>query len=391
MQVNTSAVNVRALLHRPASPVAPTSPTAASAPVGRPAKIDHVANLQAAWGSNDSTYDLNTDGTVDGSDLGLLLSRLNKPVEEPANDEATALDQLLADWGKSDSKFDLNSDGSVDGGDLGLLLAGGAPVEPAQPAAAPTHLEALQADWGKSGSKFDLNSDGTVDGADLGLLLGGAELKEETSSPAADPQSGLLAAWGTADAASDLNKDGTVDGADLGLLLGNQGEPAETPTQASEGPGLANLPAKLADAILNSRDRDQDGQLTIRELGIGTSLFKTLDADGDGIVNASDLRESISRQLESALKNDPSLDPAKFERRWLSALNTTPEKSASASPERIADDLLNRLTTAGYRQTPPAGLRQFIEGLNLTGDQSSKVLARLGQHYPPGSRVSATA
>jgi len=43
--------------------------------------------------------DINGDGSVDGSDLGLL----------------------LAGWGTSSP--DLNGDGSVDGSDLGLLLA----------------------------------------------------------------------------------------------------------------------------------------------------------------------------------------------------------------------------------------------------------------------------
>ncbi len=47
------------------------------------------------------TADLNHDGVVDGSDLGLL----------------------LAVWGSDDSAADLNGDGIVDGADLGLLLA----------------------------------------------------------------------------------------------------------------------------------------------------------------------------------------------------------------------------------------------------------------------------
>jgi hypothetical protein len=46
--------------------------------------------------------DLNCDGTVDGADLGLLLSA----------------------WGLEDDPADLNADGIVDGGDLGILLAG---------------------------------------------------------------------------------------------------------------------------------------------------------------------------------------------------------------------------------------------------------------------------
>ena len=45
--------------------------------------------------------DINSDGQVDGADLGMLIS----------------------DWGTTGPEADLNLDGIVNGGDLGVLLA----------------------------------------------------------------------------------------------------------------------------------------------------------------------------------------------------------------------------------------------------------------------------
>jgi hypothetical protein len=53
----------------------------------------------------DCPADLNSDGAVDGNDLG----------------------SLLAQWGSPGGSADLNGDGSVDGNDLGLLLAAWGP------------------------------------------------------------------------------------------------------------------------------------------------------------------------------------------------------------------------------------------------------------------------
>jgi Ca2+-binding EF-hand superfamily protein len=386
MQVNPSASHVRSLLQRPVAATQAVAPNAAKAPV------DHVANLQADWGKSDSNYDLNTDGTVDGADLGLLISRLSKP---KAEGPASPLDQLLADWGKSDSKLDLNADGTVDGSDLGMLLSGATPTEEpaAAPAEAPSALAQLQADWGKSDSEYDLNADGTVDGADLGLMLSGqAPAATEESAPAPTPTTEeVLAAWGSADQSADINADGVVDGADLGLALA--GTEASEPAVPAAAETSREIPNRLAKAILEARDQDGDGRLTSRELGLSDNAFASLDTDKDGAITADDLQSAISRQLDSSLKANPSLDLAAFEKRWLSAIGgaDSDATSATSSANKLADDLLSRLAAGGYRQAPPAALRSLIDGLNLSDEQSSQLLKRVGKAYPPGSRISATA
>ena len=49
----------------------------------------------------DNPFDMNSDGCVDGGDLGIFLSY----------------------WGTPNAAADFNGDGMVDGGDAGLLLA----------------------------------------------------------------------------------------------------------------------------------------------------------------------------------------------------------------------------------------------------------------------------
>ncbi len=387
--MNISTSNLAALRSLHSRPQVPQAP-----PAGQPALVDPVAKLTADWGKTGSNFDLNKDGTVDGGDLGILLSRLNQPAK-PGSVEASPLDQLLADWGKTNSKFDLNADGNVDGSDLGLLLGGQEPVEDAvtpQPAQDDTSdlVTLLQAEWGKSGSKFDINSDGTVDGADLGLLLGGAQPKDDVPVTALTADD-ILKSWGSNDAAADLNADGVVDGADLGLALAADAPaPEAVPAEPPVAEAAASVPDRIANAVLSTRDHDGDGLLSAAELGVGSTLFKNLDLDGDGLVSASDLRLAISRQLDSATKNQPNLDINRFEQRWLAALQ--PKTSSTGNEVAgLADDLISRLNAAGFGSTPPNSLRRLVDGLNLSDQQSRSLLGRLARHYPPGSRINASA
>lgn len=77
--------------------------------------------FMAAWGSTDAAWDVNTDGVVDGGDLGLVLSAINQATND------SDLQSLLDAWGEEDSEWDLNGDGNVDGADLGIYLNSGVP------------------------------------------------------------------------------------------------------------------------------------------------------------------------------------------------------------------------------------------------------------------------
>jgi hypothetical protein len=128
----------------------------------------------AAWGSNDSHFDVDANGIVDGGDLTILLAGQNP---QPS---AGSVDDILQQWGmEGESSADINADGIVDGEDLVLALAGPASEQPPADTVEEdtrtyeTKLEALLADWGTDASRSDLTGDGIVDGLDLSFLLGG--------------------------------------------------------------------------------------------------------------------------------------------------------------------------------------------------------------------------
>lgn len=102
------------------------------------------------------------------------------------------------------AEYDFNTDGVLDGADLGLLLGLFGQVKPTDTdagAGAPTATEregftladtdALQAFWGaRAGdeayvARLDLNSDGVLNGADLGLILGAID--GPTHDPGVEP------------------------------------------------------------------------------------------------------------------------------------------------------------------------------------------------------------
>ena len=54
-----------------------------------------MAGLEAAWGSNDPDYDLNGDGTVDGTDLGLFLAMMGESTETVSENAAMDPMQMM--------------------------------------------------------------------------------------------------------------------------------------------------------------------------------------------------------------------------------------------------------------------------------------------------------
>ena len=95
---------------------------------------DRLQGLLDAWGQSASKYDLNGDGTVGINDMLMLLQQLadevtQAPAGDPTNstpgtpEAQTRLHQLFEAWGTSDSEFDLDNDGTVGIRDMLLLLA----------------------------------------------------------------------------------------------------------------------------------------------------------------------------------------------------------------------------------------------------------------------------
>ena len=190
-------------------------------PVAASNEIDINAFMKA-WGSSDATWDIDENGTVDGKDLGMLLSSL-----EAASQGDADLQSLLKAWGSDNAQWDLNADGVVNGADLGLYLENGAPGAP--PDAVQSLIGFMEA-WGTSNSEYDINGDGVVDGGDLGEFLSQLEIDADQAT-----LEQFMSAWGSSDPEWDFNGDGVVDGADLGLLLEN-------------GAGQQPMPAKVEHA-----------------------------------------------------------------------------------------------------------------------------------------------
>lgn len=133
----------------------------------------------AAWGSSDSTYDVDGNGIVDGGDLTILLAN---QMEDPL---PGSVDDVLQQWGvEGESTADLNGDALVDGADLMLALGGAGAAAASEEIEIEnmTKLETLLADWGTDNIRSDFTGDGIVDGADLSYLLGGGMSSESTQT-----------------------------------------------------------------------------------------------------------------------------------------------------------------------------------------------------------------
>lgn len=67
--------------------------------------------------------------------------------------------------------------------------------------------------------------------------------------------------------------------------------------QASKTPfTLENTPGQY---LVNQRDADGDGLLSLSELGIQEALFDQIDRDGDGLVSITELNDAAARYREA--------------------------------------------------------------------------------------------
>jgi len=82
-----------------------------------------LKGLLAAWGQENSPYDLSGDGTVGVSDMLILLQNGGTMPMPEGTQEPLTLAGLMAAWGQNHPTFDLNGDGTVDTSDLLILLA----------------------------------------------------------------------------------------------------------------------------------------------------------------------------------------------------------------------------------------------------------------------------
>lgn len=74
-------------------------------------------------------------------------------------------------------------------------------------------------------------------------------------------------------------------------ILQSQGTPPKPPSASD-----------LASKIMEEKDSDADGLLSIEEIGLSEEAFSNLDLNGDGSVSSDELQESISSMLDG-MKN----------------------------------------------------------------------------------------
>ena len=170
----------------------------------------NMESFMEAWGTSQENFDYNSDGVVDGLDLGLALGAMAQQHKKSLDQlMAESVDKLMAAWGTDDSTWDINSDGIVDGTDLGLLLGGE-----------------------QSNPTIDEKD---KDVSDMSSPPKKVELEGTSAHADSDPLQQLLQAWGSSDKEFDLNGDGIVDGEDLAQLLAQiGGDPQSDTTDSSQ-------------------------------------------------------------------------------------------------------------------------------------------------------------
>jgi Ca2+-binding EF-hand superfamily protein len=85
----------------------------------------------------------------------------------------------------------------------------------------------------------------------------------------------------------------------FGFPRGGGGKPGQPPFYVS----LADSsPAAVAAALIRQYDRDRDGKLSIKEIGLPEAEFKALDLDGDGKLDSRELERFVLRTPDLTLR-----------------------------------------------------------------------------------------
>jgi hypothetical protein len=396
------ASNVTSIV--PTVPVAPREETTPSTAASTPLDMDAFF---AAWGSDDQTWDVDGSGSVNGNDLGRILTAQT----QAANGDSD-LEALLAAWGTADSDWDLNSDGIVDGIDLGIHLDGGTAVGGTSDASETMSMEGFQSVWGTDDATYDLNGDGVVNGVDLGEFL--AQNSGDPVGVESWPLTGILSNWGTDDVNHDHNGDGQVDGADLGDELANWGGGGES--QAREmnigHARLDKIAQRLTAATFRALDGEGTGSIASNATG---GPFARFDVDGDGAVTEKELFSAIRSRLDGLAGEDGSIDGTQlrgFINKWMDrfgegGLIADPIRHANhrhgfervrAHAAPIADaratdaasDKVGRVLSGLGRDSLPPNLADLLGRISLPGTNPDAVMKQLLTKHPIGG-VETTA
>jgi len=184
---------------------APAQPGETGSSIPDPARFNEadIAYLNEAFGTRDgdagfrADYDFNSDGVIDGADLGSLLGRFGELRPEGTGIDATRsvqpfteadVEALQVFFGAREGetgfvqRFDLNSDGVIDGADLGSMLGSlGAPTRDPGLEEAPQAPEA-PADAPRDEPTLSPVVEEAIGLADAALAQAGAEATESVAN-----------------------------------------------------------------------------------------------------------------------------------------------------------------------------------------------------------------
>jgi hypothetical protein len=184
------------------------------------------------------------------------------------------LDDFFAAWGSSDSSFDIDNSGTVDAQDLSMFLGMNQPNGPPAPGSA----EDIHSQWGTVGqSTADLNADYIVDGLDLALSLGDSPPVKppltQPQLPVGSPLQSILDNWGTAESTTDLDGDGNTSGSDLTMLLSG----LSGVTQAEVEPVQVSPVSQQIFDILNEMGFEEQAPVNINQVidGLRMGTFES--------------------------------------------------------------------------------------------------------------------
>jgi hypothetical protein len=287
-----------------------------------------MQGLMQAWGQSGSPYDLTGDGTVNIDDLIALIMNW----QQPATSGAGAAAELA----------------STEPPDTTPTVSAAA-VEAAEPRPTATAIDA--AANAVSVDSVDSASDPAAPVLSTGSnAIDASETGATEQTGPGNPLDGLLGAWGQAGTPFDFDGNGVVDVDDLIHMILNWGSPPNA--------GPATVTAALA-----------------------------IDAD-EAEADSATAREKPAAHNVAAEK--PRRDRADFEAH--AARPSKPRRhDGSLSPDalaRVSTSLVDRLMTAGFKDRPPANVREIVNSLNLSPRDTRSVLKNLKEAYPGGLGVN---
>lgn len=162
------------------------------------------------------------------------------------------------------------------------------------------------------------------------LSIDELNLSEETFSSMDEDGDGNLSSSEIQNSLSsmlDNMKNQNTSPEEFGQLLSNMG--LEVPAPPPAMGGMPNT-TQMASDIFSSSDADEDGLLSIEELGISNEIFTSLDTDEDGSISEEELAQGLSTLFDSVQSGEMSKEEAG---EVLSALGVPPPPSGGGKPQ----------------------------------------------------------